>query len=99
MPDDWRAFVDRPAEGTRWRTQYDAKHTQTVFLTDRVLDFVDDRSAAGKPWFAHVSYLRPHPPFLAPAPYDTMFDPASVPDAGARRDAAPRRARSIRCSA
>jgi len=27
----------------------------------------------------HVSYLRPHPPFLAPAPYDTMFDPASVP--------------------
>ena len=26
-----------------------------------------------------MSYLRPHPPFLAPAPYDTMFDPASVP--------------------
>ena len=79
VPDDWRAFVDQPAAGTRWRTQYDAKHTQTVFLTDRLLDFVDDRSAAGTPWFAHVSYLRPHPPFLAPAPYDTMFDPASVP--------------------
>jgi arylsulfatase A-like enzyme len=80
LPDDWRAFVDHPAEGTRWRTQYDAKHTQTVFLTDRLLDFVDDHSATGAPWFAHLSYLRPHPPFLAPAPYDTMFDPASVPD-------------------
>jgi arylsulfatase A-like enzyme len=34
---------------------------------------------ANNAWFAHVSYLRPHPPFLAPAPYDTMFDPASVP--------------------
>src|SRR6266576_2330276 len=79
VPDDWRPFVDRPAEGSRWRTQYDAKHSQTVYLTDRALDFVDDRSAAGQPWFAHVSYLRPHPPFLAPAPYDTMFDPAAVP--------------------
>jgi arylsulfatase A-like enzyme len=80
LPDDWRAYVDHPAEGTQWRTQYDAKRTQTAFLTDRLLDFVDDRSAAGAPWFAHLSYLRPHPPFLAPAPYDTMFDPASVPD-------------------
>lgn len=79
VPDEWRGFIDRPAEGTRWRTQYDAKHSQTVYLTDRALDFVDDRSATGNPWFAHVSYLRPHPPFLAPAPYDTMFDPASVP--------------------
>ena len=80
-----------PGRGHRWRTQYDAKHSQTVFLTDRVLDFVDDRSAAAKPWFAHVSYLRPHPPFLAPAPYDTMFDPASVPAPVRARD--PRRGR------
>jgi arylsulfatase A-like enzyme len=80
LPDDWRLFVDQPAEGTKWRTQYDAKHTETVFLTDRLLDFVNDRSTTGKPWFAHASYLRPHPPFLAPAPYDTMYDPASVPE-------------------
>jgi len=79
VPGEWRPFVDQPAEGTQWRTQYDAKHSQTVYLTDQVLDFVEDRSATGRPWFAHVSYLRPHPPFLAPAPYDTMFDPDSVP--------------------
>ena len=79
VPDNWREFVDRPAAGTHGRTQYDAEHTQTVYLTDRLLDFVDDRSAAGSPWFAHVSYLRPHPPFLAPAPYDTMYDPATAP--------------------
>src|SRR4029077_16161886 len=62
------------------RTQNHAKPSQTGYPPDRALDFVEDRSAAGKPWFAHVSYLRPHPPFLAPAPYDTMFDPASVPE-------------------
>jgi arylsulfatase A-like enzyme len=76
VPEQWRPFVDQPAEGTRWRTQYDAAHSQTVFLTDRFLDW-----AATQPgtWFAHISYLRPHPPFLAPAPYDTMYDPDSVP--------------------
>jgi arylsulfatase A-like enzyme len=78
IPDDWRPFVDRPASGSRWRTQYEAKHSQTRFLTDRFLEWAGGRPASGG-WFAHVSYLRPHPPFLAPAPYDTMFDPASVP--------------------
>ena len=51
------------------------------------------------PWFAHLSFLRPHPPFLAPAPYDTMFDPASVPAPVRARRHAPTKARSIRCSA
>ncbi len=88
VPDDWRTFVDRPAEGSKRRTQYDAAHSQTRFLTDRFLEWADGRGAgnAGAGWFAHVSFLRPHPPFLAPAPYDTMFDAASVP--------APVRARS-----
>ena len=77
LPDNWREFVDQPADGTKWRTQYKAEHSQTAFLTDRVLDFVDTQT---RPWFVHLSYLRPHPPFLAPAPYDTMYDPALVPD-------------------
>ena len=77
VPEEWRGFVDRPAEGSNWRTQYDAPHSQTKFLTDRFLEWADGKGAS--PWFAHVSFLRPHPPFLAPAPYDTMFDPASVP--------------------
>jgi arylsulfatase A-like enzyme len=76
VPDQWRAFVDQPADGTYGRTRYEAKHSQTAFLTDHLLEWLDTRSA---PWFAHLSYLRPHPPFLAPSPYDTMFDPASVP--------------------
>jgi arylsulfatase A-like enzyme len=80
VPDPWQPLAYEPAPGTRRRTRYDAAHSQTKFLTDRVLDFVDDSAVASNaPWFVHVSYLRPHPPFLAPAPYDTMYDPASVP--------------------
>jgi arylsulfatase A-like enzyme len=77
VPDEWRTFVDRPADGTKWRTQYDAKHSQTAFLTDQLISWADAQPRA---WFAHLSFLRPHPPFLAPAPYDTMFDPDSVPE-------------------
>ncbi len=83
--DDWRAFVDRPVAGypgvERWGehrapTQYAAAHSQTAFLTDLVIDFLATRGS--DPWFAHVSYLRPHPPFFAPEPYNTMYDPADV---------------------
>jgi arylsulfatase A-like enzyme len=42
-----------------------------------VLDFLDDHG--DRPWFVHLSYLRPHPPYLAPEPYDEMYDPALVP--------------------
>ncbi len=76
VPEEWRAFVDRHADGTKWRTQYDAKHSQTAYLTDQLIAWADAQAGA---WFAHLSFLRPHPPFLAPAPYDTMFDPESVP--------------------
>jgi arylsulfatase A-like enzyme len=79
VADDWRPFVDRPAAGSKWRTQYDAAHSQTRFLTDRLVEWASGRPRASGGWFAHLSFLRPHPPFLAPAPYDTMFDPASVP--------------------
>jgi arylsulfatase A-like enzyme len=76
VPENWRPFVDEPAPGTRGRTNYDAAHSQTAFLVDRFVEWASGRRA---PWFAHISFLRPHPPFLAPAPYDTMFSPSSVP--------------------
>jgi len=80
VPDDWRSFANVAADGTDHRARYTAAQSQTAFLTDRALDFGDDAARSGRPWFMHVSYLRPHPPYLAPAPYDTMYDPASVPD-------------------
>jgi arylsulfatase A-like enzyme len=75
VPDDWRSFANEPAPGTKWRTQYSAAQSQTAYLTDRVLDYIDGRES----WFVHLSYLRPHPPYLAPAPYDTMYSPSDVP--------------------
>ncbi|MEB8388790.1 sulfatase-like hydrolase/transferase [Rhodobacteraceae bacterium KMM 6894] len=56
---------------------YAAKDSDTAFLTDRFLAqmpaYRDD------PWFAHLTYIRPHPPLVAPAPYNTMYDPDALP--------------------
>lgn len=56
---------------------YGKDQTQTAFLTDEFIRWLGEQDA-GRPWFAHISHLRPHPPFIVPAPYNTMVDPADV---------------------
>ena len=40
------------------------------------MDYI--REAKG-PFIAHLSILRPHPPFVAPEPYNALYDPMAVP--------------------
>lgn len=56
---------------------YSAKDSDTAFLTDCFLDQI--AAYKNEPWFAHLTYIRPHPPFVAPAPYNAMYDPAALP--------------------
>jgi arylsulfatase A-like enzyme len=58
-------------------TLYGVEDSDTAFLTDCALDLI--ASSAEQPWCVHISYLRPHPPFVAPAPYHDRYDPASMP--------------------
>lgn len=64
---------------------YRAEHTEAAFLTESILEWLDGRGGASgrdgpgdEPWFVHAAYIRPHPPFVAPEPYNTMYDPADV---------------------
>jgi arylsulfatase A-like enzyme len=50
--------------------RYGRDETQTAYLADAFLRWHSEQEA---PWFAHVSFLRPHPPFVVPEPYNTMF--------------------------
>jgi arylsulfatase A-like enzyme len=58
---------------------YDKDRTQTAFLADEFIGWLGEQDE-GVPWFAHLSLLRPHPPFIVPAPYNTMFSPDEVDD-------------------
>lgn len=65
--------------------RFKAEDSITAFLTDRLLDYISVRR--GESWFAHAAYIRPHPPFIAPAPYHALYDPKDMP--------APRRAATL----
>ena len=43
----------------------------STFLTDRLLGWIDEQES---PWFAHASFIRPHPPYSAAGEYSTMYD-------------------------
>jgi arylsulfatase A-like enzyme len=46
--------------------------SETPWLTSRVIDFIKAQDS-GKPWLAHASYIKPHWPYIVPAPYHNMY--------------------------
>ncbi len=52
--------------------------SETPWLTTKTLEFLDAHEG---PWCAHVSYIKPHWPYIVPAPYHNMFNAAHVPPA------------------
>jgi arylsulfatase A-like enzyme len=55
---------------------YPAEFDDTAFLVNQTIDYI---AGAKGPVIAHLSILRPHPPWVAPEPYNQMYDPADVP--------------------
>jgi arylsulfatase A-like enzyme len=54
-----------------------AEHSVSAYLTDHALDWLHQQSRS-TPWFAHLSYLRPHPPRTAAGEFAHMYVPADV---------------------
>ncbi len=50
--------------------------SETPYMTRRAIDFM--REAAGRPWCLHLSYIKPHWPYIAPAPYHAIYSAADV---------------------
>lgn len=56
---------------------FTAEDSETAFMANAVLRWLTVRR--DQPWFAHLVFLRPHPPIIAPEPYNAMYDPADMP--------------------
>jgi arylsulfatase A-like enzyme len=54
-----------------------AEDSETAFLTDQAIAFLDERRPY--PFFLHLSYIKPHPPFVAASPWNASVDPADLP--------------------
>lgn len=50
--------------------------SETPWLTAQTIDFIDQSEGD---WMAHVSFIKPHWPYIVPAPYHNMFGAEHVP--------------------
>lgn len=48
--------------------------SETPYLTRRFMDFVNARPD-DSPWLCHLSFIKPHWPYIVPAPYHDMYGP------------------------
>ncbi|MEM9578960.1 MAG: sulfatase-like hydrolase/transferase [Pseudomonadota bacterium] len=56
-------------------TVYSAQDSDTAYLADRTIEELSQRAPG---WAALVTFLRPHPPLVAPEPYNRMYDAGKV---------------------
>lgn len=82
-PNPWHEFANAAdgADGTllsgwhlrnsRFPARVREEHSETAYMTDRAIDFIDQ--AGDSRWCLHLSYIKPHWPYIAPAPYHALY--------------------------
>jgi arylsulfatase A-like enzyme len=82
---DWAnaAEGDRNALASGWAMKNARKparvkeeDSETPYMTRRGIEFI--RETGDKPWCLHLSYIKPHWPYIAPAPYNDMYSAKDV---------------------
>jgi arylsulfatase A-like enzyme len=57
--------------------RFKAEDSGAAFLVDEAMKYLSVRQ--DNPWFVHLSFLSPHPPFIVPEPYHDMYDEKNMP--------------------
>ncbi len=72
-PEYWSSFGARASE-------LPEAHYHTTWIADETISWLG--SGDGRPFFAWVSFIKPHHPFDPPRPWDALYDPAAMPALG-----------------
>ena len=59
--------------------QVPKEHSESHYITSRAIEFIDGMD--NQSWMLHLSFIKPHWPYVAPAPYHDMYGPEDVPPA------------------
>ena len=51
--------------------------SETAYMTDRAIDFM--KKAGDDRWCLHLSYIKPHWPYVASAPYNSLYSREEMP--------------------
>lgn len=82
VPDGMALYVPDGEDFTD-PARYRAEDSDTAFLTNKLIERLEGEAPG---WFATLAYIKPHPPFVVPAPFNEMFDPARLPPPEATLD-------------
>ena len=74
--DDGEVLSGWSMRNARKPARVHAEHSETAYMTNRALDFITE--AGDQPWCLHLSYIKPHWPYIAPAPYHAMYGPQDM---------------------
>lgn len=66
----------RPAQHHRWSLP--EEFHPNAWIAERTNARMDIAQRAGRPFFLWASFFDPHPPYLAPEPWDALYDPDAI---------------------
>ena len=64
-------------ENAPYAARVPKEHSETSWLTTRGIEYI--KAQGDQPWLCHLSYIKPHWPYLAPAPYNDMYSASDLP--------------------
>ncbi len=77
----WRDFYrsDNGEPGRRHSWDLPPEHHYTTFVAERSVAAIERAAADRQPFLTWASFQDPHPPYLVPEPWASMYYPADVP--------------------
>jgi uncharacterized sulfatase len=78
---NWRDYF-RPPTGTRsnqrWTWEIPEEYHYNAWITERTNALLKQYQQEDASFFLWASFFDPHPPYLVPRPWDTMYDPTQI---------------------
>lgn len=79
---NWRSYFMEPG-GTKTRHipglwEIPEEFHYDAWIAERTNALMDEFAKDGEPFFLWASFFDPHPPYLAPSPWDSLYDPAKL---------------------
>ena len=76
----YRAVVRDPPRGTNpFRMVISDEFTETSWVGLKTREWLRELAGGGRPFFLFSSFFQPHSPFLAPEPFDSMYNDVEIP--------------------
>lgn len=79
---NWRDYFAEPTGKMTYDDQYNwklpEKYHYNAFIAERTNDLIATYQQDDDPFFMWASFPDPHPPYLASAPWDEMYDPDAL---------------------